>query len=88
KRFVSVEPMLGPINFNFIRGDYGGTWLNALDWLICGGETGPKARPMNPELARDLLRQCRAAGVPFFFKQMSGKQPIPKDLMIREFPNG
>jgi protein gp37 len=40
-----------------------------LDWLICGGESGPGARPMHPEWARSLRDQCTAAGVPFFFKQ-------------------
>jgi len=55
-----------------------------IDWLIMGGESGPGARPMNPEWARSVRDQCKAAGVPFFFKQMSGKQPIPKDLMIKE----
>jgi len=57
-----------------------------LDWVIVGGETGPNARPMNPDWARDIRDQCRAAGVPFFFKQMSNKQPIPEDLRIREMP--
>lgn len=85
KRFISVEPMLGPINLRWIDIQ---TKLKLLEihWVICGGETGPKARPMKPDWARSLKNQCRAAGVPFFFKQMSGKQPIPKDLMIREFP--
>jgi protein gp37 len=40
-----------------------------VDWIICGGESGPGARPMNPEWARSLRDQCQAAGVPFFFKQ-------------------
>jgi len=40
-----------------------------LDWVICGGETGPGARPMHPEWARSLRDQCQSAGVPFFFKQ-------------------
>jgi len=62
-----------------------------LDWVICGGESGPHARPMNPDWARDLRDQCKAAGVPFFMKQMSGRTPaerqdIPPDLMIRQFP--
>jgi protein gp37 len=91
KKFVSVEPMLQSINlmpfllpklkFNFQKVE-----SVKLDWVICGSETGPKARPMNPDWARDLASQCQVAGVPFFFKQMSNKQPIPKDLMIKEFP--
>ena len=40
-----------------------------IDWVICGGESGPKARPMHPDWARSLRDQCKAAGVPFFFKQ-------------------
>ena len=40
-----------------------------IDWVICGGESGPKARPMHPDWARSLRDQCNAAGVPFFFKQ-------------------
>lgn len=58
----------------------------ALDWVICGGETGPNARPMHPEWARSLRDQCAAAGVPFFFKQMAQKAPIPEDLNVREVP--
>ncbi len=43
--------------------------LGTIDWVICGGESGHGARPMHPEWARDMRRQCVAAGVPFFFKQ-------------------
>jgi protein gp37 len=59
---------------------------DGIDWCIVGGETGPKARPMDPDWVRSLRDQCKKANVSFFFKQMSAKQPIPKDLMIREFP--
>ena len=59
-----------------------------LDWVICGGETGANARPMNPDWARALRDQCKECGVPFFFKQMTKKQPIPDDLLIWEFPKG
>ncbi len=44
-----------------------------MDWVIVGGESGPGARPMDPEWARDLRNQCRRAKVPFFFKQWGGK---------------
>jgi protein gp37 len=57
-RFISVEPMLGPVNR---------IW--PLDWIICGGESGPRARPMHPYWVRSLRDQCKTAGVPFFFKQ-------------------
>ena len=59
-----------------------------VDWTICGGETGLGAREMKIEWAQDLRNQCKSAGVPFFFKQMSKKAPIPKDLIIRELPEG
>lgn len=89
-RFVSMEPMLGPVDLILIKrltirngmvaeGD-------GLDWVICGGESGPGARPMQIQWARDLLAQCRAAGVPFFMKQIDKKTPIPDDLMVREYP--
>jgi len=77
-RFVSVEPMLGPVRFSrplIPRGIYGqssvsySTLFNNIDWVICGGESGPGARLMHPDWARDLRDECRAAGVPFFFKQ-------------------
>jgi protein gp37 len=75
--WVSIEPMLGPV---ILR--------SRLDWVICGGESGPGARPMDPDWARSVRDQCRDAGVPFFMKQMSKRAPIPDDLMVREFPEG
>lgn len=62
----------------------------AIDWVICGGESGPNARPMHPDWARALRDQCQAAGTAFFMKQMGGVkkpfEPIPDALMIRDFP--
>jgi hypothetical protein len=58
-----------------------------LDWMIVGGESGPNARPMHPAWARSICDQCQAAGVAFFMKQMTRKEPIPTDLLIREWPN-
>lgn len=72
KHFVSCEPMLGPIDLTAIDYDCilaAFAWRKHLDWVICGGESGPSARPMHPEWAADLRDQCKAAGVPFFFKQ-------------------
>jgi len=46
-----------------------------ISWVICGGETGPRARPMNPSWVRSLRDQCQAAGVPFFFKQWGEWHP-------------
>ncbi len=60
-------------------------WTRGLDLVICGGESGPGARPMGPEWARDLRDQCKAAGVPFICKQMGGNRPMPEDLMIRQW---
>jgi len=56
------------------------------DWVICGAETGPGARYMDPNWVRDIRDQCKQANVPFFIKKMSNKKPIPDDLMIREYP--
>lgn len=69
KRFVSVEPMLGPVDLDTINGAFGCVDVGDLDWVICGGETGPGARPMNPDWARSLRDQCVSADVPFFFKK-------------------
>ena len=81
KLFVSLEPLIAPVP---TLGEY----LDGIDWVICGGESGPKARPMHPDWARSVRDQCQDAGVPFFMKQMSDRAPIPEDLMIREYPNG
>lgn len=66
-RFLSIEPMLGPIDLRDGLGLMG--CPGDLDWIICGGESGPKARPMHPDWARSLRDQCLSAGVPFLFKQ-------------------
>jgi protein gp37 len=61
---------------------------NRIDWVICGGETGPHARPFNPDWARRLRDQCESAGVPFFMKQ-GGKikyADLPADLQVRQWP--
>lgn len=100
-RFVSAEPLLGQINLKRVEiKDYGwqdtiSGWRHCkdypgreetLDWIIVGGESGPHARPMETVWAESLRDQCRAAEVPFFFKQMARKAPIPAALMVREFP--
>lgn len=90
-RFVSVEPMLEAINLKltytapfFNSGDM--TYRKPIDWVICGGETGPGARPMSVEWARDLRGQCYAAHVPFFFKKVGGGRETPEDLLVRQWP--
>lgn len=64
-RFVSMEPLLGPVKFSHFLGANG----QGLDWIIAGGESGPNARPMHPEWVREIRDQCETAGVPFLFKQ-------------------
>lgn len=59
--------------------------IEKIDWVICGGESGQHKRPFNADWARKIRNQCAAAGVPFFMKQMDKVQPIPDDLLIREF---
>lgn len=93
-RFVSIEPMVGPINLDMMITENTGDrfrvihsslmgkktlWdtknligeedINKLDWVICGGESGPKARPIDPEWVKSLRDQCEFTNTPFFFKQ-------------------
>lgn len=76
-RFVSCEPLLGPVDLSAWIGDIPlpmpfGLRVSAppdLDWVIAGGETGPGARPAHPDWFRGLRDQCAAASVPFFFKK-------------------
>jgi len=68
-RWVSFEPLLGSV---FIPGE----WLEFLDWAVVGGESGRGARPMHPDWARLLRDQCRAAGIPFLFKQWGEWGPL------------
>lgn len=127
-RFVSVEPMLGPVDLGGlswvsfpypVRGDWpfhataaaagihrahvnshGAVsacvgdkllgikpaemdWCRKLDWVICGGETGPGARPMHPDWVRSLRDQCQNAGVPFFFKSWGNWKPI-SEMTVEE----
>jgi protein gp37 len=71
-RFVSYEPALGPVDFwNLLHG--------CIDWLICGGESGPGARPFDLAWARSARDQCKAAGVPFFLKQLGAEPRFDRD---------
>ena len=78
-RWISAEPLLGEVDL------YRGGWsflerirsprvtqFQALDWVVAGGESGPRARPMSPYWVRNLRDQCEAAGIPFYFKQWGG----------------
>lgn len=80
-RFVSAEPLLGPIDLHADPiGKDSVFWIGHLDWVIVGGESGPSARPMHPDWARSLRDQCVAAGVPFLFKQWGEFRPVlPSD---------
>jgi protein gp37 len=82
--FLSVEPLLEPVDLGSLQG---------INWIICGGESGPRCRPMNIEWARSVRDQCRDAGIAFFCKQLGGHpdkrkrmDQFPEDLRIREFP--
>jgi protein gp37 len=65
-RFLSLEPLLGPI---------GRLNLTGIDWVIVGGESGPGARPMHVDWAREIRDQCLTQGTAFFFKQWGGLRP-------------
>lgn len=107
-RFVSVEPMLGPVDLPeylppvttkdfYVKmlpdGRIDSGYRKKLDWVICGGETGPGARPMHPDWVRSLRDQCQAAGVPLYFKSWgdwipsyeAGQRSEEKDQYGRTF---
>jgi protein gp37 len=101
-RWVSLEPLLGPITLTSILDDQFGDPgdRHALDWIVVGGESGRHARPMEFEWVRALCDEAVRLGIPFFFKQMGsvlarrcgyrdkGGDPAqwPADLRIREYP--
>lgn len=92
-RWISAEPLLGPVDLREIvmpDGDTLGTYLHndgeraGLDWVVAGGESGPNARPMHPAWAQSLRDQCAAADVPFLFKQwgeFAPREPYASELM-------
>ena len=82
-RFLSLEPLLGPMPK---------LPLSGIHWVIVGGESGPGARPMEPQWARQIRDRCVAQSVPFFFKQWGGVQKKKKGRILDnrywdEFPN-
>lgn len=108
-RFLSCEPLLGPVrlypHLPIAKNDFeeSAPWfldrsnnegISPIHWVICGGESGRKPRPMDVEWARGLAAQCKAANVPFFMKQGSQANwpdfkdfnQFPEDLQVREFP--
>lgn len=95
-RFLSCEPLLGPVNLHSRIGSWhrdGSTFFSPvphstykaeIDWCIIGGESGHHARPMELEWARSLVGQCKAAGVACFVKQLGGK--VDKRGNLEDFP--
>jgi protein gp37 len=80
-RFLSLEPLLGPLPSLDLTG---------IDWVIVGGESGPRARPMSPEWARSVRDRCRDNGIAFHFKQWGEWAPVAghhySDLESRSEP--
>ena len=74
-RFLSIEPLLGPI---------GNVDLEGIAWVIVGGESGPKARPMQLAWVIDIRDRCKREGVPFFFKQWGGRTPKSGGRLLEE----
>ena len=103
-RFVSVEPMLGLTDLRHLHyqgiteidalaGTHGlirphGGKCAKLGWVVCGGETGPGARPMRPDWVRGLRDQCQAAGVPFHFKSWGQWAPERESDTFDEIMDG
>ena len=73
-RFVSLEPLIGSV----AQGD-----LTGIDWAIVGGESGPRAREMNPEWVDEIEAMCRRSGTAFFFKQWGGKNKKAAGPLLR-----
>ncbi len=100
-RWISAEPLLAPVDFtpwledkeptaaqaygprgmHYIR--HGAPWL---DWVVIGGESGPKARPFDLQWGRDLIQQCEAAGVPVFMKQLGARPMTDSAQGLRFWP--
>ena len=106
-RFISAEPLLGPLIFDELEmevdtGALCACWqdghvgpeldLDGIDWLICGGESGPGRRRMDLDWARDLRDACEVSDTAFFLKQLGGPhsgtrmEDLPEDLRIRQMP--
>jgi len=81
-RFLSIEPLISPV---------GSLPLEGIHWVIVGGESGPRARRLDPQWVRSVRDQCSALGVPFFFKQWGGRTPKAggrslDDVLWSQFP--
>jgi len=94
KRFLSCEPLLGPVDiWSYLEYCDAAIWGNRkIDWVICGGESGSDYRPMDIQWVEDIANQCKAASTPVFVKQDSGTFPgtkgrLPDHLWnLKEFP--
>jgi len=72
-RFVSAEPLLGPLDRLSLEG---------IDWIITGGESGPGYRPCDPDWVRDLRDRCKKQGIAFFHKQWGGIRPKSRGRIL------
>jgi protein gp37 len=81
-KFISAEPLLSRVDLT--------PWLERIQWVIVGGESGPRFRRMDPDWARSIRDQCQRAGVAFFYKQSngyrSGANPMLDGVEWQEFP--
>ena len=89
-RWLSVEPMLGPLSI-WDAGAYAGTYI---DWVVIGGESGPHCRPMENEWALNVVEECKIAMIPAYAKQLGGwpntrhrLEELPAGLRVREYPS-
>ena len=96
-RWISAEPLLGPVDLSAFITPPPGRWITledgadvfdssgpGLNWVVVGGESGPGARPMHPQWARDLREQCQQAGVPFHFKQWGEWAPMEGEPLLND----
>lgn len=84
KLFVSLEPLIEPVDLSLVEVEVGSAKggypaFPLIDWVIVGGESGTAARPCNVEWIRDVVQQCKAAGVPCFVKQLGSRLVITGD---------
>ena len=97
-RWISMEPLIGPVSFRWakwvdhdaLQEERGKVWeldgLEGIHWVVLGGESGPKARPMHPLWVRAIRDQCENAAVPFFFKQWG--EWVPRSDCFHTFEDG
>lgn len=87
-RFLSCEPLLGPVDLSPYLRTARGEAAPLVHWVIAGGESGPRPRPMHPRWARSLRDQAQAAGVAFHFKQWGELLPGGNDVGGPSWPHG